>query len=40
MNEIKKKVRILEDDVVITLDNLRELSKCFAVIGLKSIKRR
>lgn len=39
MNEIKKKVRILEDDVVITLDNLQKLSKCFAVVGLKSIKK-
>ena len=39
MKEVKKKVRILEDDVVITLDNLQELSKCFAVVGLKSIKK-
>ena len=39
MNEVKKKVCILEDNVVITLDNLQELSKCFAVVGLKTIKR-
>ena len=39
MNEVKKKVSILEDNVVITLDNLQELSKCFAVVGLKTIKR-
>ena len=39
MKEDKKKVSILEDNVVITLDNLQELSKCFAVVGLKSIKR-
>ena len=39
MNEVKKKVSILEDNVVITLDNLQELSKCFAVVGLKSIKK-
>lgn len=39
MKEVKKKVSILEDNVVITLDNLQELSKCFAVVGLKSIKK-
>ena len=39
MKEDKKKVSILEDNVVITLDNLQELSKCFAVVGLKSIKK-
>ena len=39
MNEVKKKVSILEDNVVITLNNLQELSKCFAVVGLKTIKR-
>ena len=39
MNEVKKKVSILEDNVVITIDNLQELSKCFAVVGLKTIKR-
>ena len=39
MNEVKKKESILEDNVVITLDNLQELSKCFAVVGLKSIKK-
>ena len=39
MNEVKKKVSILEDNVVITLNNLQELSKCFAAVGLKSIKR-
>ena len=39
MKEVKKKVIILEDNVVITLDNLQELSKCFAVVGLKSIKK-
>ena len=39
MNEVKKKVSILEDNVVITLDNLQELSKCFAVVGLKTIKK-
>lgn len=39
MKEVKKKVSILEDNVVITLDNLQELSKCFAVVGLKTIKR-
>lgn len=39
MNEVKKKVSILEDNVVITLDNLQELSKCFAVVGLKPIKK-
>ena len=39
MNEVKKRVSILEDNVVITLDNLQELSKCFAAVGLKSIKK-
>lgn len=39
MKEVKKKVSILEDNIVITLDNLQELSKCFAVVGLKSIKK-
>ena len=39
MNEVKKKVSILEDNVVITLNNLQELSKCFAIVGLKTIKR-
>lgn len=39
MNEVKKKVSILEDNVVITLNNLQELSKRFAVVGLKTIKR-
>ena len=38
MNEVKKKESILEDNVVITLDNIQELSKCFEVVGLKSIK--
>ena len=39
MNEVKKKSCILYDNIVITLDNLQELSKCFAVVGLKSIKK-
>lgn len=39
MNEVKKKVSILEDNVVITLDNLQKLSQYFASAGLKTVKK-
>ena len=39
MNEVKKKVSILEDNVVITLSNLQKLSQYFALAGQKTVKK-
>lgn len=39
MNEVKKKVRILDNNIVITLDNLQKLSQYFALAGLKTVKK-
>ena len=39
MNEVKKKKGILDDNTVITLENIEKLSQCFALSALKSIKK-
>ena len=39
MNEVKKKKGILDDNIVITLENIEKLSQCFALSALKSIKK-
>ena len=39
MKEVKKKKGILDDNTVITLENIEKLSQCFALSALKSIKR-
>lgn len=39
MKEVKKKKGILDDNTVITLENIEKLSQCFALSALKSIKK-
>lgn len=39
MNEVRKKKGILDDNIVITLENIEKLSQCFALSALKSIKK-
>ena len=39
MKEVKKKKGILNDNTIITLGNIEELSQCFALSTLKSIKK-
>ncbi len=39
MNEVRKKKGILDDNMVITLENIEKLSQCFALSALKSIKK-
>ena len=39
MKEMKKKKGILDDNTVITLENIEKLSQCFAQSALKSIKK-
>ena len=39
MKEIKKKKGILDDNTVITLENIEKLSQCFALAALNGIKK-
>ena len=39
MKEVKKKKGILNDNTVITLENIEKLSQCFALSALKGIKK-
>ena len=39
MKEVNKKKGILDDNTVITLENIEKLSQCFAQFALKSIKK-
>ena len=39
MKKVKKFKGILDDNIVITLDNLEELSQYFALAGLKTVKK-
>lgn len=39
MNEVRKKKGILDDNIVITLENIEKLSQCLALCALKGIKR-
>ena len=39
MKEVNKKKGILDDNTVITLENIEKLSQCFALSALKSIKK-
>ena len=39
MKEVKKKKGILDDNTVITLENIEKLSQCFALSALKGIKK-
>ena len=39
MKEMKKKKGILDDNTVVTLENIEKLSQCFAQSALKSIKK-
>ena len=39
MKEVKKKKGILDENTVITLENIEKLSQCFALCALKGIKK-
>ncbi len=39
MKEVKKKKGILNNNMIITLENIEKLSQCFALCALKSIKK-
>ena len=39
MKELEKKKGILDDNIVITLENIEKLSQCFALSALKGIKK-